>query len=331
VGITFLAANASEALLACGRTAEAAALIDPLTTGPPDRDHRLVHEARAEIDLLRGDIDATVERRRLIDAIPARRGTLDTARESVQQAAELALWAGDPSGAFAGVQGVLPLLKTPDLTIVCGRLLAAGVRACADLAERARARRDEPAAAAARAAAYGLVSWVGQMNGVPFTDHPFVATIPAERATWHAERTRLTGASDPDAWSCAGQAWQELSCPHRAGYAWSRQAQAQLDAGQPAAEAAGPLRAAAAAAEGHMPLLEQVRLLAGRAGIPLPTQAGHGAPAPPAAVTAPYGLTSRELAVLRLLAAGYTNARSARSSTSAEKPPACTSATSCAN
>jgi hypothetical protein len=174
----------------------------------------------------------------------------------------------DPSGALAGIQGVLPLLKTPDLTIVCGRLLAAGMRACADLAERARARRDEPAAAAARAAAYGLVSWVGQMNGAPFTDHVFVATIPAERATWHAERTRLTGASDPDAWSCAGQAWQELSCPHRAGYAWSRQAQAQLGAGQPAAEAAGPLRAAAAAAEGHMPLLERVRLLAGRAGIP---------------------------------------------------------------
>ena len=52
---TVLAFNASEALLARGRTAEAAALIDPLTTGPPDRDHWLAHEARAEIDLLRGD------------------------------------------------------------------------------------------------------------------------------------------------------------------------------------------------------------------------------------------------------------------------------------
>ena len=34
-----LANNAAEALLAQGRTAEAGALIDPLTTGPPDRDH----------------------------------------------------------------------------------------------------------------------------------------------------------------------------------------------------------------------------------------------------------------------------------------------------
>jgi DNA-binding CsgD family transcriptional regulator len=302
-GITFLAVNASEALLARGRTAEAAALIDPLTAGPPDRDHRLVHEARAEIDLLRGDIDAAAERRRLIDAIPARRGTLDTARESVQQAAELALWAGDPSGALAGVQRVLPLLKAPDLTIFCGRMLAAGMRACADLAEQAWARRDEPAAAAARAAADGLVSWVGQVNGAPFSDHPFVATIPAERATWHAEQARLAGASDPDAWGAAGQAWQKLGCPHRAGYAWRRQAQAQLEAGQPTAAATGPLRAAAAAAEGHAPLLEQVRLLAARARIPLPTQPDNRAPPP-----VPYGLTSRELTVLRLLAAGYTNA-----------------------
>ncbi len=34
---SYLAANATEALLALGRTAEAAALIDPLTTTPPDR------------------------------------------------------------------------------------------------------------------------------------------------------------------------------------------------------------------------------------------------------------------------------------------------------
>src|SRR5262249_9965679 len=38
-----LPANASEALLALGQTAEAAALIEPLTAGPPDRDHFPVH------------------------------------------------------------------------------------------------------------------------------------------------------------------------------------------------------------------------------------------------------------------------------------------------
>ena len=74
-GAAILIFNAAEALLAGGRTAEAAALIDPLTAGPPDRDHWITHEARAEIDLLRGDIDAAAARRRLIDAIPAHLGT----------------------------------------------------------------------------------------------------------------------------------------------------------------------------------------------------------------------------------------------------------------
>jgi DNA-binding CsgD family transcriptional regulator/tetratricopeptide (TPR) repeat protein len=303
-----LAADAAEALLAGGRTLEAAALIDPLTTGSPDRDHWPVYEACAELDLLRGD--AGTARRRLADAAPAHVGNVDYARESAQRAAELALWAGDPGDALAEVQRVLALFMTPDLTTTCGRLLAAGMRACADLAERARARRDDAGAEAAEAAASGLASWADEAPGAPFTDHPLVATIPAERATCDAERTRLGGASDPEAWRAAAKTWDGLGCPHRAGYARWRQAQAQLDAGQPASAAAAALQAAAAAADGHAPLLAQVRQLAERARIPLqPRAADAPATPPPAQARAPYGLTGRELAVLRLLAAGRTNAQ----------------------
>ena len=310
-GATILAFNACEALLASGRTAEAAALIDPLTAGPPDRDHWPVHEARAELDLLRGDTGAAARRWRLIDAISALFGGVEYARESAQRAAELALWAGRPGDALGEVQRVLPLFKSPDLTILGGRLLVAGLRACADLAEQARARRDEPAIETARAAADALTSWVGQLAGAPFTDHAFVATIPAERATWDAERTRLAVACDPEAWRAAAKTWEGLGCPHRAGYAWWRQAQAQLDAGQPATAAAAALRAAAAAADGHAPLLAQVGLLAERARIPLQPLA-PGTPKASRAqarAPAPFGLTGRELAVLRLLAAGRTNAQ----------------------
>ena len=306
---TILAFNASEALLARGGTAEAAALIDPLTAGPPDRLHRLVHEARAEIDLLRGEIDAAAGRRQLIDALFAHVGNVEFARESAPRAAELALWAGRPGDAQAEVQRVLPLLKTLDLTIACGRLLVAGMRACADLAERARARRDKPADAAAVAAGDSLVSWAGQVPSAPFTKHPFVATIPAERATWDGERTRLAGASDPDAWGAAAEAWQELGCPHRAGYAWWRQAEAQLDSGQPATAAAAALRAAAAAGEGHAPLLTQVHTLAQRARILLQSPVTVTAERPRPEAPVPYGLTGRELAVLKLVAAGRTNAQ----------------------
>jgi DNA-binding CsgD family transcriptional regulator/tetratricopeptide (TPR) repeat protein len=304
-----LAGNAAEALLSGGRTAEAASVIDLLTTGPPDRIHHTAHEARAEIDLLRGDIDAAARRRQQIDALFADVRHAEFARESARRAVELALWTGRPGEALAVVRRVLPLLKTPYLAVFCGRLMAAGMRACADLAEQARARRDDPAAEAAAAAADDLATWVGQMGGAPFTTHPFVATIPAEHATWDAEQTRLAGPSDPDAWSAAAQGWRDLGCPHRAGYAWWRQAQAQLDAGHPATTAAVTLRAAATAADGHAPLRAQVRLLAERARIPLQSPAAASETPPSAPAPAPYGLTGRELAVLRLLAAGRTNAQ----------------------
>ncbi len=305
-----VAAFAAEALLALGRTAEAATLIDPLTTTPPDRDHWLAHVNRAEIDLLRGDYSAAAGRWQLIYAFPVHRSRVDFAYESAPRAAEAWLWAGRPGDALRETRRALALFQVPDLTILCGRLLAAGMRACADLAEQARARRDQFAAADAAAVADDLAAWVEQMGGAPFTDHPTVATIPAERATWDAERTRVAGRSDPDAWGGTAKAWQDLGCPHRAGYAWWRQAEAQLDAALPAAAAAGALRAAAAAADGHAPLLAQIHALAERARIPLHAPAAVAPRTPPSAeVRARYGLTGRELSVLRLLAAGRTNAQ----------------------
>ena len=306
-----LAVNAAVALVALGRTAEAAGLVEPLTTGPPDSHKWLVQVTRAEIDLLRGAMAAAAWRWERIYAFPSVTSRVDFAYEAAPQAVEALLWAGRPGDALDETRRALTLFKAPDLTIVSGRLLTAGMRTCADLAEQARARHDQPGADAAADAAGDLAAWVGQMGGAPFTDHPFVVAIPAERATWDAERTRVAGPSDPDAWAGAAKAWQDLGCPHRAAYAWWRQAQAQLDAGQPVAAAAGPLRVAAAAADGHAPLLDQIHVLADRARIALQAQtAAH--PATPASVSAetaaPYGLTGRELAVLRLLAAGRTNA-----------------------
>ena len=130
------AANAAVGLLASGRTAEAAAVIDPLTAGPPDRDHWLVHQARAEIDLLRGHIEAAAGRRQQIKVCVGHIGSIEHARESAQRAAELALWAGRPGDALAEARRVLPLFEATDLTIFCGRLLTAGLRACGYLPNR---------------------------------------------------------------------------------------------------------------------------------------------------------------------------------------------------
>jgi hypothetical protein len=61
---TIVLTNAVEGLLGRGRTAEAAALIDPRITVPVDRDRWPLHACRAEIDLLRGEVDAAGRRRR---------------------------------------------------------------------------------------------------------------------------------------------------------------------------------------------------------------------------------------------------------------------------
>jgi DNA-binding NarL/FixJ family response regulator len=123
-------------------------------------------------------------------------------------------------------------------------------------------------------------------------------------------RPAWPGSSDPDAWHAAAKTWESLGWPHRAGYAWWRRAEALLDAGQPATAATAALRAAAAAADGHAPLTAQIRALAQRARIPLqaPSPAAPAAPRT-AEATALYGLTARELLVLRLLGAGRTNAQ----------------------
>lgn len=141
-------------------------------------------------------------------------------------------------------------------------------------------------------------------GGTPFADHPYVATIPAARASWNAERSRLSEAGDPRAWHAAAAAWADLGCPHRAAYAWWRYAEGRLLAGEPPAAVADTVRSAAAAAAGHVPLLAAIRALADRARIPLDTSPR---PTAPHSEAAPYGLTDRELLVLRLLAAGRSN------------------------
>ena len=49
------------------------------------------------------------------------------------------LWTGAPDRVLAGIRPVLNGLKSPGQAIFCGPLLTLGMRACADLAEQARA------------------------------------------------------------------------------------------------------------------------------------------------------------------------------------------------
>jgi DNA-binding CsgD family transcriptional regulator len=293
--------NAVLGLLGRGRTAEAAALIDPLITGPVDPDNWLLHWDRAGIDLLRGEVDAAAQCLAQIDV-----GWPDLARDFGQDVAEVALWAGRPQEAYGEVQRVLERLEGSDWVILSGWLLAVGMRACADLAEKGRARRDDQAVQLALAAADDLASWVERERDVPFTEHPFVATIPAERATWEAEHSRAAGSSNAELWSSAADQWEALDYRHRAAYARWRQAEALLGAPHSRAAAAAVLATAVGLAAEHVPLTRAIEDLARPARIDLDAATSPVQPDEPPATRA-FGLTDRELDVLRLLGQGKTN------------------------
>jgi tetratricopeptide (TPR) repeat protein len=84
---SILVSNAVESLHARGRTEEAAALIDPHTMGPIDRENVLLHACRADIDLLRGEVDAALARL----AQSKLEASLDISRDLGQRFAEMAL------------------------------------------------------------------------------------------------------------------------------------------------------------------------------------------------------------------------------------------------
>src|SRR5262249_836456 len=102
---TLLPPNASEAPPPPG----------PTPRGPPARDPFPVHTNRAEIGLLRGDIEAAAQRWQQINAVIGRYFSIDFAREAAQRAAELALWARRPDDALQEVQRALALYQSPDL------------------------------------------------------------------------------------------------------------------------------------------------------------------------------------------------------------------------
>jgi DNA-binding CsgD family transcriptional regulator len=303
-----LAANAAEALLGLGRVGDAAVVLEPRTLGPPGRDRRVLDLERAHLDLLRGDTEAAARRIREIRALPIG-GNVEFKRELAEYAAEIELWGERPVEALHEVERALESLDGIYEAQRCGALLVLGVRACADLAEGGRFGRDDGRVQLALSAADRIGGWRDRQTADPFRDSAYLVAGATYRATWNAERARLRTTDQPNLWNLSANQWAALSRPHHAAYAWWRQAEAQLLAGQPPDAAAAALRAASAAAAGHTPLTAKIGALSRRARISLDPPSNDTPATPPAPDwAASYGLTDRELLVLRLLASGRTNA-----------------------
>jgi DNA-binding CsgD family transcriptional regulator len=184
-------------------------------------------------------------------------------------------------------------------------LLTLGLRAEADRAEQARARRAPDQAETARGVGAGLLARLRQLVDPTTTPQP--ETL-AHAVLGEAEATRLDGHADPERWAAAAAAWDQLAQPYRAAYARWRQAEALLTQHGTWAAATTALRQAHEVTRrlGAAPLRGELERLARRARIDLtqPPAADQVTPTRPAD---PYGLTPREREVLALVADGRTN------------------------
>jgi DNA-binding CsgD family transcriptional regulator/tetratricopeptide (TPR) repeat protein len=296
-----LRSNRIEALVACGEWDEAdrtsVAALRVATNYP----HQTLI-ARAELDVGRGDFDAARER------LEAARATLRVDRDLAAYAvfvAELALWERRWTDAEQIVAEGMARARSRHTALIRVWLSAKGLRAQADLAALARARRDGDAVRDRVARARRLLTTARRAAVESDAVTPKAAGL---LALAHAEEQRARGVARPDLWSRAADAWGGLERPAWVAYCRWRQAEALVAAGAGRDDASRPLREAHAVVVrlGAKPLAEQIELLAQRARLELTPP--DAAPAP----TAPgldevLGLTPREAEVLALVARGHTN------------------------
>ena len=206
----------------------------------------------------------------------------------------------------------LPLRLEAELRLAQGRVAEAAAVIERGLADPDVRRSEWSAwpllAVGARVAAAGAP---GLLDGLRRRAAETPATGPVLRAlalTFAAEADRAGGTVARAPWDEAVAAWEEVGNPYQLGHALLGAAEAAAaDGDRPAATT--QVRRAAQIADrlGARPLREQAELLARRARL---TLAGDPA-APPADpgehARHQYGLTARELEVLRLLAAGRSN------------------------
>jgi DNA-binding CsgD family transcriptional regulator len=299
---TLLVTNQIEALLAIGDWDEAEELSAAALSGITSSFPSWLLIIRADVEIGRGDFDAA--RRHLQAAgaaLPEDRwlGLYDICL------ANLALWERRWTDADAAIHDGLAQALQLEGAQIPVQVCATGLRAQAELAALARARRDADA----------VNHWLDQARGLIAVARRAAADASAvtpNAAGWlalaEAEHQRARGVPRPEPWSEAASSWEWLERPPLAAYCHWRQAEALVAARAPRAEAGLPLQQAYAVASriGANPLLRELELLAQRSRLdlappsvePLDQQLG---------LQKTLGLTRREAEVLRLVANGHTD------------------------
>ena len=244
--------NMVRARIRCGRVADAAAMIDPLSEEPVNIDRWPLHLDRAVLDCLRGQGDLARQRiASLLEGFDDR--VIGDDVEFLHDVASVHLWNGEANEAF---ELLIPALnaqvESPPAGVTEPALLLAA-RAAADAASLddsvARRRLDT------------LLRLHSRLPEVPALERDAQRPQPAGRAfaaNWRAEIARLDGTETVDHWVTAGRAWDVLSRPHDAAYCRSRAAEVATREGRRTV-AVKLLQRAAVDAREHAPLLDAIR------------------------------------------------------------------------
>jgi DNA-binding CsgD family transcriptional regulator len=291
---------------------------------------------RARISGVRGDV-GDVELR--LGGVDLHAQDPDNAAYIAAVLAEARSYADRPAEALGAAEAGLRELEDLDDVLWTAPLVALGLRAVAELAEAARARRsaEELRTATERIGPLRVhLDRIGERSTTP-SGRGWVAMARGE-----LERAR--GEDSVDDWLAAIAAFEAVPDPLDAAYARFRAAEATLRREGVKADVGGLVAEAAAVAEtaGARPLANAVAMLASRARIaprPVAVRDGEAAPVAPAhpqagskaapapsssqaapaasssassdadarAAAAALGLSSREIEVLALVAAGYSN------------------------
>jgi DNA-binding CsgD family transcriptional regulator/tetratricopeptide (TPR) repeat protein len=299
---TVLVSNQIEALLAIGDWDEAERLSAAALRGTASDFSHWLLTIRADVEIGRGEFGAARTH------LEAASGTLPEDHVfGLYDAylAELALWERRWTDADAAIRDGLARARRREAAPIRVQMCAKGLRAQAELAALARARRDGGAVRNWLTRAQELITAARRAAAE-------ASAVTPNAGGWlalaEAEYERARGPARPESWSQAAGSWERLDRAPVAAYCRWRQAEALVAAGASRTEAAVPLRQghAVAARIGAEPLLREVELLAQRARLdlappqPATSDGKHG----PAEI---LGLTAREAEVLDLLARGYTN------------------------
>jgi DNA-binding CsgD family transcriptional regulator/tetratricopeptide (TPR) repeat protein len=307
--------HAAKALIDAGRWGEAATtLAQGLARGPAGRPAIWLRAQQARLDVNQGRPEAAAEQLRIARAIDQELGGTHYRAVILAGLAEIAVWSGNVADVRAAADEGWTLLRDdvpPDPALAWLATLI--VRAEADAAERARARRDEAGLAEARARAGAVAERLARFESgrsARGAGAPPTGRIVALMALFRAELGRLEGVVDPGAWATVAAAWDAIGRPYPAAYARLREAEAHLGGRGSRADAEAALRSSHQVARrlGAEPLRREVELLARQARLELGEQTtAESTPEIESSPTAGLGFTAREDEVLRLVAGGWSN------------------------